>query len=190
MRETRIRLGLVKSRPRDEGIRRRDSSADVVHKTPSVSTQRGDAMPANKNDTIRYGLALADPEGLDRWREAAEADERERRRERERAAHADTAAQLRAEIAALREEMAAQREVTHEAVGQVLGTFADEAANSTEKAIRQIQSEFMIALERRFAELNARVNVLMLMMGDDAKPRSERTLMDLPNPFAPRRVVY
>jgi hypothetical protein len=75
-------------------------------------------------------------------------------------------------------------------VGQVLGTFADEAANSTEKAIRQIQSEFMIALERRFAELNARVNVLMLMMGDDAKPRSERTLMDLPNPFAPRRVVY
>jgi hypothetical protein len=138
-------------------------------------------MPAN-----RYGLALHDEDGLERWREKVEADEQALRREREREQRKDTVAQLRtellSEIAQLRAEMQARHELQQEAVGQCLGEYAGEAESCLDKAIKRIESAFWTALERRFAELNARLDVLT-----GAKRRAQSVVQDLPNPLQSRR---
>jgi hypothetical protein len=138
-------------------------------------------MPAN-----RYGLSLSDPDGLERWREKVQADEQALRRERARERRVDTVAQLRtellSEIASLRVEMMARHELQQEAVGQCLGEYAGEAESCLDKAIKRIESAFWTALERRFAELNARLDVLT-----GAKPRAQSVVQDLPNPLQSRR---
>jgi hypothetical protein len=58
-------------------------------------------------------------------------------------------------------DLLAQQELQREVVGQVLGEFSDEAQNCTEKAIQRVRREFWTTLERRFAELNARVDVMV-----------------------------
>jgi hypothetical protein len=58
-------------------------------------------------------------------------------------------------------DILAQQELQREVVGQVLGEFSDEAQNCTEKAIQRVRREFWTTLERRFAELNARVDVMV-----------------------------
>jgi hypothetical protein len=143
-------------------------------------------MPAN-----RYGIQLSDPDGVEHWREQAEADERARKRERSREQRADSVAQLRtemqAELASLRAEMTAQQELQRESFGEVLGEYAGEAESCLEKAIKRIESLFWTALERRFAELNARLDVMVGAKPRSEKLRGEKTPVDLPNPLASRR---
>jgi DNA anti-recombination protein RmuC len=141
-----------------------------------------------------YGLSLSDPDGVERWRQQAEAFERERKREHartQREQRADTVSQLRTEVqeelAALRAEMASRQDLQREAVGQVLGEFSDEAADCTERAVKRIQIEFWNMSERRFAELNARLDVLSGSKPSSEKSRDESLVQDLPNPL-PRRV--
>ena len=56
-------------------------------------------------------------------------------------------------------DLLAQQELQREVVGQVLGEFSDEAQNCTEKAIQRVRREFWTTLERRYAALNARIDV-------------------------------
>ena len=90
--------------------------------------------------------------------------------------------------------MVAQHELQREVVGQVLGECVDESVNCTERAIQRLQSELWSTIERRFAELNARLDVLV----SGGKARSEKfrfaseespDVLDLPNPL-PRRDVH
>ena len=91
----------------------------------------------------------------------------------------------------------AQQELQREVVCQVLGEFSDEAQNCTEKAIQRVRREFWTTLERRFAELNARVDVMVKahregsIRGGKAPTKSSgrnRGLspVDLPNPLSRR----
>lgn len=87
----------------------------------------------SRDAKIRYGLSLSDPDGLDRWRAAAEADEQERARvqqEMRREQHTDNSvaelrAEMQAEIEAVRMEMTAERELLSDAVCEVLEENAE-----------------------------------------------------------------
>jgi hypothetical protein len=135
----------------------------------------------------RYGLSLADPDGLERWREKVEAQEQELRRERRTDSVAQLRAEIQAELTSLRAEMVAQQELQREAFGEVLGEFSASAESCTEKAIQRIQREFWTALERRFAELNARLDVSSGKPCSSEKFRSAGPVQDLPNPLSRRR---
>jgi hypothetical protein len=143
-------------------------------------------MPANRN----YGLKLADPDGLERWRAEAEALEREakdraeRRESRMDVTVALVRDEMRGEIDRLRAEMAAQKDLMLEAVGQCIGEYADRAEDCTERAIKRIQEEFWTMTARRFAELNAHIDMTVGKSRSE-KPRGE--VQDLPNPLASRR---
>ena len=143
-------------------------------------------MPANRN----YGLKLADPDCMDKWRADAEARERERSHDRGR--ERDAVFQLRVEVEQLQADVAAAQELQAEAAAAVT-EFASASSECLERAVQKLQREFWGALERKFAALNARFDVVMLMMseGHDAKSRADklrvRTPMDIPNPLSPRR---
>jgi hypothetical protein len=68
-------------------------------------------------------------------------------------------------------DLLAQQELQREVVGQVLGEFSDEAQNCTEKAIQRVRREFWTTWERRFAELNARIDVMVKGTESRAEPR-------------------
>ena len=141
-------------------------------------------MTSSRDRTIRHGLRLSDPDGLEKWKAAAEADEQERaraQRELRREQHIDSLTHLRvdmgAEFEAIRMEMTAQQELFSEAVGQVLEENADAAVACIERAVKKIHDELFSLIERRFGELSGRLDALM---GSGSKAH------DLPNPL-PRR---
>jgi hypothetical protein len=147
----------------------------------------------NKRDAdIRYGLGLHNPDDLDRWREEGEKRERERQRAVAERTESESITQLRADVAAefeaIRMEMAERQELTHEAVGETLGEFSASAEDCTERAIKRLQEEFWNVLASRFAEVNARID--MLSGGKATRQEKFRSasepVQDLPNPL-PRR---
>jgi tRNA nucleotidyltransferase/poly(A) polymerase len=121
----------------------------------------------SSDDKIKHGIPLADPDGLDRWREDAERRDREfarDRRQQQRERRADVVevlrAEFKAEIAALRAETIAYREVQTEAYGQALGEFNNKTMDQVEQTIKKLESMFWTQIERGFARLHARIDVL------------------------------
>jgi hypothetical protein len=76
----------------------------------------------------------------------------------------DTVAQLRAEMhgefARLRDELEQRREVATEAVGTFVGETFDKLLDKTELAARDLQRDLFTLVEKRFAELGARLDVM------------------------------
>jgi hypothetical protein len=153
--------------------------------------EKGDCM--NSRDAkIRYGISLSDADGVERWRERAQADEQERaraQRELRREQQTDSLTQLRADMGAefesVRAEMTARQECLSEAVGQVLEENAEAAVDCIERAVKKVHNELFSLIERRFGELTGRVDALM---GSSGKARSEKfrskeSPVDLPNPL-------
>jgi hypothetical protein len=148
---------------------------------------------SERDNSIRYGIALADPNGLEKWRDAAERQEREfaqarRRRDREQRANERTAVdQLRAEMRRELSEIRRQAEVQVEAVGEAIGECSDKTVDHVEKVIKQVESQLWVAIERRFGELMGRLDALL----PDARPRPQSAkfanerdvVVDLPNPL-------
>ena len=113
--------------------------------------------------------------------------QRELRRSRDH----DTVAHLRAdmqhELANLRAEVHRLLEVVLAATGEALGKYGEKIVDHAERAIKQIQSELFVLVERRFGELQGRLDAIL----PDTRSRSKAfrfaneddTVTDLPNPL-------
>ena len=113
--------------------------------------------------------------------------QRELRRSRDH----DTVAHLRAdmqhELANLRAEVHRLHEVVLAATGEALGKYGERIVDHAERAIKQIQSELFVLVERRFGELQGRLDAIL----PDTRSRSKAfrfaneddTVTDLPNPL-------
>ena len=119
-----------------------------------------------RDKQLRYGIGLSDPDGVERWRERAQADEQERARaeqEMRREQHIDSLRQLRADMGAefesVRMEMTARQECLSEAVGQVLEENAEAAVSCIERAIKKVHDELFGLVERRFGALSAAISL-------------------------------
>jgi len=144
----------------------------------------------DRDKTIRYGIPLADPDGLERWRADAERHEQEFEQERTRAERqqrrerryeniADVrneVADLRNDVSGLREEMRERSRVSIEVLGQELGAHADRIEDTLTR---------LIELERKVAE-----QVATKPRGFDrfANERDSDGPVDLPNPLSRREL--
>ena len=102
---------------------------------------------------------------------------------------------LRGQLAELRAEMDQQREAIIEIVGTALGQYGDKIHDYVDAAMKRLESAFWTAIERRNAELSARLDLL-----PDGKPRArsefkfanerdDDEITELPNPLPPRRAI-
>jgi hypothetical protein len=141
------------------------------------------------------GIRPDDP--LERYRDAAEKQEREfaaarraRARETRREQESATVEQLRTEMQLELRAIRQQAAVQAEAVGEALGAHGDKIVDHVEKLVKQTQSDLFIAIERRFGELMGRIDALL----PDTRPRpqpakefrfanEEGGAIDLPNPL-------
>jgi hypothetical protein len=105
---------------------------------------------------------------LDRWRLRHARDEEERAargwaEERGKQQHETRtmAEQLRAEMADIRAEMDRLHEMMLEAVGTAIGEVSNKTLDCAEKAIRDLQREFITELARTRGELTGRIDHLM-----------------------------
>jgi hypothetical protein len=144
-------------------------------------------------------LNLRPDDPMVRWRRDAIQREEERaegrrrmQREEKRIAMHQLRAEVHQEIANLRAEMHQLHEVALEATGQTIGEYSNKVADLAERAVRQLQAEVSTLIERRFAEITARLDFLA---GGPSRPKdfkftNERDAdsdpIDLPNPL--RRV--
>jgi hypothetical protein len=104
----------------------------------------------------------------------------------------DAVDQLRAEVqrelSILRGEMQRRSELQAEAVGEAIGVYSDKTIDYVEKAIKQIESQLWVAIERRYGELMGRLDAVL----QDTRPRSSKDfrfanecddVVDLPKPL-------
>ena len=104
---------------------------------------------------------------------------------------------LRGQFAELRAEMDQQREAIIEIVGTALGQYGDKIHDYVDAAMKRLESAFWTVIERRNAELSARLDLL-----PDGKPRAkdfrfanerderdDDEITELPNPLPPRRAI-
>jgi hypothetical protein len=99
--------------------------------------------------------------------------------------------ELRAEIAAMRSDVAARHEVIIGAAGEALGQTQAEILDHTRDAVAKVQNELFGLVERRFGELMGRLDAFMPERPRPkdfkfAGERDEDGPLDLPNPL-PRR---
>jgi hypothetical protein len=162
-----------------------------------------------KRRLTRYSLSLADPQGLERWREDAERREREfeheRRCERREQAELDSArevALLRAEVESLRNELTQvrgevdqQHDITIEACGQALGEIRSQIIDQLETAVHNMHNQLFSLVERRYAEVMGRIDAIapdrLRANAKGFRFANERdedcdTAFELPNPVPPR----
>jgi hypothetical protein len=143
------------------------------------------------------GVRPDDP--LERYREAAEKQEREffaarrakareTRREQESTAVEQLRAEMQRELHTIRQQAAAQTE----AVGEALGVHGDKIVDHLEKLVKQTQSELFIAIERRFGEIMGRIDAVLPGARPQPQPVKEFRFaneydeggtIDLPNPL-------
>jgi hypothetical protein len=130
--------------------------------------------------------------------EAAEQEEafakarRQRERDEQRIRNKNgEVAQLRAEMQVMMADLRDKYEIQGEAVGQAMGEMADQLIERFEKALKKVENDCLIALERRFGELMGRLDVLA---GGETRARSQPRdfkfaneprdeIIDLPNPL-------
>jgi chromosome segregation ATPase len=131
-------------------------------------------MSTENDRLIRYGCSLANPQGLERWREDAERREREfaqeRRREQRKQQELNSVhevALLRAEVENLRSELAQVRseinywhDVAIEACGQALGEIQRQVLDQMQTAVRDINNQLLSLIERRHAEVMGRIDAI------------------------------
>jgi len=110
--------------------------------------------------------------------------------------------EMRQEIATLREEMIAQKQLLLDATGQALGEISNKTCDVSERAVKELQNELTATIARHYGELAGRVDAILATQ-PDARPRSkdfkfsnevdnERDdggVVDLPNPLSPRGIV-
>jgi hypothetical protein len=110
--------------------------------------------------------------------------QRQREEQREQYSAVDV---LRAELDALRQECDQRYNVQMAAIGRVL----DEVIDDMRDAIKKVEHELFILVEKRFTELQTRLDVIMpeRPRPKDFKFAGERDdgPADLPNPLTPRR---
>jgi hypothetical protein len=146
-------------------------------------------------------LNLRPDDPMVKWvREANRAEEerdryrRELERREQRHAESDAVAALRVEVADLRAEMAAQKQLLLDATGQALGEISNKTCDLTERQIDKLQRELTTTIARHYGELAGRIDAV-LATSPDARLRpkafkfsnetSERDgdiLNDLPDP--------
>jgi hypothetical protein len=131
-------------------------------------------MSRENDRLIRYGCSLANPQGLQRWREDAERREREfeqeRRREQREQQELNSdreVALLRAEVDSLRNELAQVRgqidyrhDVAIEACGQALGEIRGQVIDQMQTAVSNINNQLLSLIERRHAEVMGRIDAI------------------------------
>src|SRR5262245_26845218 len=116
-------------------------------------------------------ISLADPQGLERWREDAERREREfeqkRRREQRKQQEINSVrevallrADLRNELAQVRGEIHQQHDVVIEACGQALGEIREQIIDQMQTAVRDINNQLLSLIERRHAEVMGRIDAI------------------------------
>jgi hypothetical protein len=131
-------------------------------------------------------------------REAAEQEEQvaraRRRREREEQRERDknsAIAQLRVEMRVALADLRDRHEVQSEAVGQAMGEMTDQLIERFEKALKKVENDCLIALERRYGEVMGRLDAIA---GGEPRARSQPKdfkfvneprddIVDLPNPL-------
>jgi hypothetical protein len=186
------RLAVKPKPPREESIRRRDW-AEKMASSPEkqrefVARSAESDPPPDRDATIRHGLRLADPNGLEKWRAEAVVLEQAQQHEREMRAVDELRAEMCAELASIREEMIARRDLTHEAVGEFVGQLNAEAENSVAKLVKQVQRDLWAQIERRFAALSARLDVLAKGSSKARAKNAQNSPVDIPNPLSRREL--
>jgi hypothetical protein len=97
-------------------------------------------------------------------------------------------AEVQRELSSLRGEMQRRSELHADAVGEAMGVYSDKTIDYVEKAIKQIESQLWVAIERRYGELMGRLDAVLT----GTRPRSTQDfrfanerydVVDLPNPL-------
>jgi hypothetical protein len=173
----------------DETLRRLDEQPDET--VEAAPWPRSESDPSRSDELYRYGIKLADPHGLERWREEVRAEAKERERKSWRNWILDQ--EQRAEVEKwLRERILSERkfifetcikafDFTTEQVGDKIQELRDEFARDTEKAVgqvvaelrKQLREEIQTAVDGLRAELN--------MQREHAAKFGE--VIDLPSPL-------
>jgi hypothetical protein len=147
-------------------------------------------------------LNLRPDDPMVKWRREANAAEEERARcrrelreqeqhEREQTSVAELRAEMRQEIANLRVELSAQRELLLTASGQAMGDISNKFFDRIDK----IERELLGAIECRFGEAQGRLDGALANLGERTRPKDfrfsneqrddEKGVVDLPNPLTP-----
>jgi hypothetical protein len=128
--------------------------------------------------------------------EANAADEERRKSGKRQHIERDAAidqlrAELRQEVANLRGEMEAQKQLLLDATGEALGQLSNKTCDLAERQINDLQRELTTTIARHYGELAGRIDAL-LATSPDARPRSkdfkfsnERDdgIVDMPSPL-------
>ena len=148
--------------------------------------------------SITWGRSEREQQWFD---EANAAEEGRRKSEKRQHIERDAAidqlrVELRQEVASLRAEMEAQKQLLLDATGQALGELSNNTCDLAERQINDLQRELTTTIARHYGELAGRIDAVLAMQ-PDARPRSkdfkfsnevggERdNVIDLPNPLAP-----
>ena len=147
-------------------------------------------------------IPLADPRGLERWREEAEQREqefaRQRRleeRKRQRAAEAVAAtecARLRAEIEALRIEMEERDKAVVRGLTEAMIEHLNEIVDDADRFVKRTIGELHDKVDQRFAALEEKIAATLPEGRREfqfARERDTSEITDLPNPLPPRRAI-
>ena len=169
-------------------------------------------MGTESDRLIRYGCSLADPRGLERWREDTERREREfeqerrgEQREQQELNSVREVALLRAEVENLRNELTQvhskidqRHDVAIEACGQALGEIREQVIDQMQTALRDTHNQLLSLVERRHAEVMGRIDAIapdrLRANAKGFRFANERdedcnTVVELPNPLPPRRAI-
>ena len=123
--------------------------------------------------------------------ERRESEKRERQHIERDAAIDQLRAELRQEVANLRGEMEAQKQLLLDATGEALGQLSNKTCDLAERQINDLQRELTTTIARHYGELAGRIDAL-LATSPDARPRSkdfkfsnERDdgIVDMPSPL-------
>jgi hypothetical protein len=129
---------------------------------------------------------FADAEQREDERRAAK---RELRRNEERNTVAALRSEMQAELASLRAEMTAQKQLLLDATGQALGEISSKTLDLAERTIRDLQRELTTSISRNYGELLGRLDALAPGTRErstkDFKFSNERDdgIIDMPNPI-------
>jgi len=98
---------------------------------------------------------------------------------------------MQAELASLRAEMEAQKQLVLDATGEALGQISNKTCDLAERQINNLQRELTTTIARHYGELAGRIDAV-LATSPDARPRSkdfkfsnERDdgVIDMPSPL-------
>jgi hypothetical protein len=142
-------------------------------------------------------LGMGSLNELDRWRWDDFCSKRRRSAAKEQTAVAELRSEMHGEIARLRSELQAQHEISTEAVGTAIGQYGERVFADAEQLSREVQHDLVLLIEKRFAELLARINTIGSQTPNERKkdfrfanePAPENEPVDLPGGFLQRKTT-